>query len=169
MKLNRREFVKWMAASTGAAAVVGCAGMGGTSAGRVVVIGGGYGGATAARYIRLWAPDVDVTLVERNDTFVSCPISNLVLGGNTQMGNITMGYEGLRARGVRLVRDVAQLPDPADHGADAARTQPPELAEIPVVLLDAGRPVPAVVDRVHRVPSRDERDGRHHLRRSDRQ
>ena len=111
MKLNRREFVKWMAASTGAAAVAGCAGMGGSSAGRVVVIGGGYGGATAARYIRLWAPDVDVTLVERNDTFVSCPISNLVLGGNTQMSNITMGYDGLKARGVRIVRGDAVAVD----------------------------------------------------------
>ena len=111
MKLNRREFVKWMAASTGAAAVAGCAGMGGSSAGRVVVIGGGYGGATAARYIKLWAPDIDVTLVERNDTFVSCPISNLVLGGNTQMGNITMGYDGLKARGVRIVRGEAVAVD----------------------------------------------------------
>ena len=111
MKLNRREFVKWMAASTGAAAVAGCAGMGGSSAGRVVVIGGGYGGATAARYIKQWAPDIDVAVVERNDTFVSCPISNLVLGGNTQMGNITMGYDGLKARGVRVVRGEAVAVD----------------------------------------------------------
>jgi len=105
MTVTRREFVKWMAASTGAAAVAGCAGMGGPSGGRVVVIGGGFGGATAARYLKLWAPDIDVTVVERNDTFVSCPISNLVLGGNTQMGNITFGYDGLRSRGVNIVRD----------------------------------------------------------------
>jgi sulfite dehydrogenase len=105
MKLSRREFIKWMAASGGAAAVAGCAGMGGSSAGRVVVIGGGYGGATASRYLKLWAPDIDVTMVERNDTFVSCPISNLVLGGNTQMSTITMGYDGLRSRGVNIVRD----------------------------------------------------------------
>ena len=105
MRLTRREFVKWIAASSGAAAVAGCAGMGGPSAGRVVVIGGGYGGATASRYLKLWAPDIDVTLVERNDTFVSCPISNLVLGGNTQMSTITMGYDGLRSRGVNIVRD----------------------------------------------------------------
>jgi len=105
--LNRREFVKWMAASTGAAAVAGCAGMGGSSAGRVVVVGGGYGGATAARYVKQWAPDIDVTVIERNDTFVSCPISNLVLGGNTQLSNLTMGYGGLRARGVRVVRGEA--------------------------------------------------------------
>ena len=103
--------MKWMAASSGAAAVAGCAGMGGPAAGRVVVIGGGYGGATAARYIKLWASDIDVTMVERNDTFVSCPISNLVLGGNTQIGTITMGYDGLRKRGVNIVRDDAVAVD----------------------------------------------------------
>jgi sulfite dehydrogenase len=102
-----------MAASSGTAAVAGCAGLGGPSAGRVVVVGGGYGGATAARYIKQWAPDIDVTVVERNDTFVSCPISNLVLGGNTQIGNITMGYDGLKARGVRVVRGDAVAVDAA--------------------------------------------------------
>jgi len=107
MTFSRREFVKWMAASTGTAAVAGCAGMGGSSAGRVVVIGGGYGGATAARHIKLWAPDIDVTIVERGDTFVSCPISNLVVGGNTQIGNITLGYDALRSRGISIVRDEA--------------------------------------------------------------
>jgi sulfide dehydrogenase [flavocytochrome c] flavoprotein subunit len=111
MMLSRREFMKWMAVSSGAAAAAGCAGIGGRAAGRVVVIGGGYGGATAARYIKLWAPDIDVTMIERNDTFVSCPISNLVLGGNTQIGNITMGYDGLRNRGVSIVRDEAVAVD----------------------------------------------------------
>ena len=111
MTITRREFVKWMAASTGAAAVAGCATTGGGAAGRVVVIGGGFGGATAARYLKLWAPDIDVTVVERNETFVSCPMSNLVLGGNTQMGNITLGYEGLRSRGVNIVRDEAVAVD----------------------------------------------------------
>ena len=113
MTLNRREFMKWVAASTGTAAVVGCAGTVGPSAGRVVVVGGGYGGATAARYVKEWAPDIDVTVVERSNTFVSCPISNLVLGGNTQIGNLTMGYEGLRARGVRVVRSEAVAVDAA--------------------------------------------------------
>ena len=111
MTITRREFVKWMAVSTGAAAVAGCAGMGGSSAGRVVVIGGGFGGATAARYLKLWAPNIDVTVIERNETFVSCPMSNLVLGGNTQIGNITLSYEGLRKRGVNIVRDEAVAVD----------------------------------------------------------
>ena len=109
--MKRREFVKWVAASTGSAAVAGCGSMGGKAAGRVVVVGGGYGGATAARYIKEWSPDVDVTVVERESVFVSCPISNLVLGGNTDIGNLTMGYGGLQARGVNVVRGEATAVD----------------------------------------------------------
>jgi sulfide dehydrogenase [flavocytochrome c] flavoprotein chain len=111
MNLTRREFLKWVAASTGSAAMAGCAGMGGGGSGRVVVVGGGYGGATAARYIKEWGPDIDVTVIEREAVFVSCPISNLVLGGNTDIGNLTMGYGGLRARGVNVVRDEATAVD----------------------------------------------------------
>jgi sulfide dehydrogenase [flavocytochrome c] flavoprotein subunit len=112
MNISRREFVKWVGA-TGAAVTAGCAGTGTGSAGRVVVIGGGYGGATAARYIRMWAPDIDVTLIERGGAFVSCPVSNLVLGGNTELGKLTMGYGGLSARGVRIIRNEAVAIDAA--------------------------------------------------------
>jgi len=112
MSLTRREFMKWMAASTGAAAAAGCAEMGTGAAGRVVVIGGGYGGATCARYIKLWAPDIDVTIVERNAVFVSCPISNLVIGGNISIDDVTMSYQGLKDRGVRMVRGEVVGVDP---------------------------------------------------------
>ena len=74
------------------------------SIGRVVVIGGGYGGATAARYLRLWGGNVDVTLVERNAQFISCPISNLVIGGSKQLADVTVGYEGLRRVGVKVLQ-----------------------------------------------------------------
>lgn len=111
MTISRREFIKWISTTAGITAVTGCATTDSGAAGRVVVIGGGYGGATAARFIRLWSPDIDVTVVERNAEFTSCPLSNLVLGGNTQMANITMGYDGLRNRGVRLVRDEAVAVD----------------------------------------------------------
>ncbi len=103
MVITRREFIKWVSATAGMTAVAGCATTGGGGAGRVVVIGAGYGGATAARYIKMWAPDIDVTVVERGTEFISCPMSNLVLGGNAQMQDITMGYGGLRNRGVRMV------------------------------------------------------------------
>ncbi len=91
-------------AALGGLSLAGCASTGGPSIGRVVVVGGGFGGATAARYLRLWGGNVDVTLVERNPQFVSCPISNLVIGGHRQMADITRGYDGLRAAGVKVVQ-----------------------------------------------------------------
>ncbi len=76
---------------------------------KVVVIGGGFGGATAARYIRLWsAQSIDVVMIEPQPSFVSCPVSNLVLGGTRSLGDITLGYDTLvRQHGVRWVRDSA--------------------------------------------------------------
>ena len=76
----------------------------GPSIGRVVIVGGGFGGATAARYLKLWGGNVQVTLIERNASFVSCPISNLVLGGHKKMADITLGYGGLSAVGVNVVQ-----------------------------------------------------------------
>ena len=107
MTISRREFVKWAATAAGVTAAAGCATGGGAGAARVVVVGGGYGGATAAKYVKLWAPEIDVTLVEPNEHFMSCPISNLVLGGNAQMRDITFSYDGLRSRGIRVIRDSA--------------------------------------------------------------
>ena len=96
MNLQRREFVKQLAAGAVVTAIAGCAEAPGTSAaGRVVVIGAGYAGATAAKYVRMWAPDIDVTLVERDSEFISCPLSNLVLGGSKKISELTVGYHGL--------------------------------------------------------------------------
>jgi sulfite dehydrogenase len=100
---QRRRFLG-AGAALAATTLAGCAGMAsGPSTGRVVIVGGGYGGATAARYLKLWG-NVDVTLVERNADFVSCPISNLVLGGYKQMSDITRSYAGLKAVGVKVVQ-----------------------------------------------------------------
>jgi NADPH-dependent 2,4-dienoyl-CoA reductase/sulfur reductase-like enzyme len=75
---------------------------------RVVVIGGGYGGATAAKYVKMLDPAIDVVLIEPNEAFVSCPISNMVLGGFRTIADITTPYSALtRKHGVRLVRDMA--------------------------------------------------------------
>ncbi len=76
----------------------------GPSIGRVVVVGGGFGGATAARYLRLWGGHIDVTLVERNVQFISCPMSNLVVGGYRQLADITRPYDRLRGLGVKVVQ-----------------------------------------------------------------
>jgi len=101
---QRRQLLLGGLALTGLS-LSGCASMGGgPSIGRVVVVGGGFGGATAARYLKLWGGNVDVTLIERQSAFVSCPISNLVLGGHKQMADITRGYDGLKALGVKLLQ-----------------------------------------------------------------
>ncbi len=82
---------------------------------RVVVVGGGYGGATAAKYVRLLSDyKIDVVLIEPNEAFVSCPISNLVVGGSRQIGEITTAYTGLsRNHGVTVVKDFAKSIDVA--------------------------------------------------------
>jgi sulfite dehydrogenase len=79
----------------------------------VVVVGGGFGGATAAKYIRMWDPSVDVVLVERESAFTSCPISNLVLAGYASMQDISRSYYGLRGHGVQVVRDEVVAVDAA--------------------------------------------------------
>jgi NADPH-dependent 2,4-dienoyl-CoA reductase/sulfur reductase-like enzyme len=79
---------------------------------RVVVIGGGWGGATAAKYVRLLDPGIEVILVEPNRQFVSCPFSNLVVAGVRTVDSLTMGYEGLRKRGVRIVHETATAIEP---------------------------------------------------------
>jgi hypothetical protein len=83
--MQRRQFVQTLGAGSalaGLGAITGCASTGGNGP-KVVVIGGGYGGATAAKYLRMFSDGaVQVTLVEPNAAFVSCPISNLVLQGS---------------------------------------------------------------------------------------
>ena len=102
--LRRRDLLG-AGTAFGALSLAGCATQpSGPSIGKVVVVGGGYGGATAARYLRLWGGNVDVTLVERNAEFVSCPISNYVIGGYKDMAFITKGYGGLAAAGVKVVK-----------------------------------------------------------------
>ncbi|MBL8458167.1 MAG: FAD-dependent oxidoreductase, partial [Zoogloea sp.] len=112
---NRREFLRGAALAGGAVALPGLSGcaMGSKARGHVVVVGGGFGGATVAKYLRMWSQQgVDVTLIERNPTFISCPISNLVIGGEKQMADITMSYDGLRSTwGVRVILDVVTAVD----------------------------------------------------------
>ncbi len=64
---------------------------------KVVVVGGGFAGATAARYLAMWAADFDITLIEKNQQFISCPQSNLVLSGNRTLAQLTRDYAALRA------------------------------------------------------------------------
>ena len=112
MTMDRRQFLKVGAAGFTLAGAAGCAGVGGAATkARVAVVGGGYGGATAAKYIRMLDPGIEVVLIEPNEAFVSCPISNMVLGGFRTMADITTAYAGLERHGVRVVRDSATAID----------------------------------------------------------
>jgi NADPH-dependent 2,4-dienoyl-CoA reductase/sulfur reductase-like enzyme len=116
---DRRDFLKL----TGAAAALATAGCATTpqTKGRVVVIGGGFGGATAAKYIRMWDPSIEVVMVERENIFTSCPFSNLVLSGTKKMEDIRHSYDGLRRHGVQLVFDEATAVDGAKRTVKLAR------------------------------------------------
>src|ERR1700682_5720877 len=109
MDMQRRDFLRMAGAFGAMATLGGCASPGGGSLkGKIVVVGGGYGGATAAKYLALWSGGAaDVTLVEADAAFISCPLSNLVLGGSRELADLTVGYDGLAKRGVTLVRGTA--------------------------------------------------------------
>jgi sulfide dehydrogenase [flavocytochrome c] flavoprotein subunit len=109
--LDRRDFLK-LSGAAAALAAAGCATPMKSKA-RVVVVGGGFGGATAAKYIRMWDPAIDVVMVERANIFTSCPLSNLVLGGSKTMEDIRHSYDGLRQHGVQIVFDEATAIDAA--------------------------------------------------------
>jgi NADPH-dependent 2,4-dienoyl-CoA reductase/sulfur reductase-like enzyme len=113
MNMQRRQFLRAGVAGFAAAGLAGCAGLPGAAPkARVVVVGGGFGGATAAKYVRLYDPSIEVILVEPNDVFVSCPLSNLVIGGSKTMADITTPYAGLeKNHGVTIVRDSATAID----------------------------------------------------------
>lgn len=111
--MKRRQFIKALGAFSTAASVTSLPVFAASARPKVVVIGAGYGGAAAARYLRLWSNGgIDVILVEPNASFISCPLSNLVLGGSKQLDDLTLGYESLaRRHGIQLVRDRAQAID----------------------------------------------------------
>lgn len=96
---NRRAFLK----AVGATGLLLASSRGWSMAtkpplGRVVIVGGGYAGATAAKYLRLWSLGaIEVIVVEANTQFVSCPMSNLVLGGSKSIHDLTFGYDALKA------------------------------------------------------------------------
>ena len=106
--MNRRHF---LGVSSGASLglLAGCASNPiNISKANVVVVGGGYGGTTAAKYIRLFSNNsAQVTLIEPNTEFISCPMSNLVVGGHTSIANLSTPYDNLSKRhGIKVVKDM---------------------------------------------------------------
>jgi sulfide dehydrogenase [flavocytochrome c] flavoprotein subunit len=129
MTLDRRNFIKLVGSASGLA-LAGCASQGpAVSSGsaaeimpkggarRVVVVGGGYGGTIAAKYIRMLDKSIEVVLVEKNDHFVSCPFSNLYIGGILpDLSSLTIKYDKLASNhGIKLVQAEVTAIDAAAH------------------------------------------------------
>jgi len=110
MSLDRRDFLKLSAAGIVVGVFPGCATsanvFGSKKGPRVVIVGGGFGGATAAKHIRMWSGNtIEVVLIERNPMFISCPMSNTVLGGGRTISDLTRNYDTLKSKyGIELVR-----------------------------------------------------------------
>ncbi len=104
-KLNRRDFIK-VAGTTAAVSALGFPMIGNAASKKVVIVGGGTGGATCAKYIRMADPSVEVTLIEPNKNYYTCYLSNEVLGGARDINSIKFGYDGLRSHGVKVVHDM---------------------------------------------------------------
>ncbi len=112
-KISRRTFLR-LAGAAGATAGLGLTGCASWPSphfkpgkgGHVVVVGGGFGGATCAKYLRQADPAIKVTLIETNSKFVTCPFSNYVIGGFRSMESITQSYDALRSRhGVEVIHE----------------------------------------------------------------
>lgn len=104
--MQRREFLKWVGAATALGSLPFSSAVRASAQKRVIVIGAGYAGATVAKYLRLWGADqIEVVLIEKNTSFISCPLSNLVLGGSRNIGQLTFNYAGLDRYGVKRLYD----------------------------------------------------------------
>jgi sulfide dehydrogenase [flavocytochrome c] flavoprotein subunit len=106
MKLTRRDFVKAAGAAT-AAGMVGAPMIAMGAGQKVVVVGGGTAGATAAKYIKKANSAIDVTIVEPNKEYFTCYMSNEVLSGDRTLESIRFNYEGLKKHGINVVHDMA--------------------------------------------------------------
>lgn len=118
MAIDRREFLKVSAGAAGAVTVGSLAGCAGAPAvakapPKVVVVGAGFGGATFSRYLKLWYPMAEVTIIEPNPMFTSCPFSNTVLAGINKMSDITMPYDGIKKVVNNFVADTVTAIDSA--------------------------------------------------------
>jgi sulfide dehydrogenase [flavocytochrome c] flavoprotein subunit len=122
-KFNRRDFIKLTGSAAVAGMVVGFPQIVGAAGKKVVIVGGGIGGATAAKYIRMADSSVEVTLVEPNADYHTCFMSNEVLAGERSIDSIRFTYDGLKGHGVNVVKDSVTAIDPAARTVTTAGGQ----------------------------------------------
>jgi sulfide dehydrogenase [flavocytochrome c] flavoprotein chain len=105
--MDRRHFIGQSAAALGLVTGFSTQARANLQKAEILVIGGGYGGATAAKYLRLFSNNTaSVTLIEPNPSFISCPMSNLVIGGSRNLSELTTSYSNLSKRhGIKMIQD----------------------------------------------------------------
>ena len=109
---SRRSFIKASAGAT-ALGVLGVPFIARGAGAKVVVVGGGTGGGTAAKYLKMMDPSIDVTVIEKNEFYYTCYMSNEVLGGDRTMDQIKFGYDGMKGHGINVVIDEVTAIDAA--------------------------------------------------------
>ncbi|MCU7859610.1 MAG: NAD(P)/FAD-dependent oxidoreductase [Candidatus Thiodiazotropha sp. (ex Lucinoma kastoroae)] len=110
---NRRDFIRLATGATLASSALGFSGLLLAATPKVLVIGGGVGGCTVAKYLRKLDPKLEVTLIETKKTYTSCFMSNEVLSGDRTIESLTFDYEGLKRHGVNVVIDYVSAIDPS--------------------------------------------------------
>jgi sulfide dehydrogenase [flavocytochrome c] flavoprotein subunit len=110
-RINRRRFLKIVGAASAVSAIGFPAIAAAAGKKQVVIVGGGTAGATAAKYIRRGDASVEVTLIEPNEHYYTCYLSNEVLGGNRELDTLRFSYDGLRKHGVTVVHDTVTAID----------------------------------------------------------
>ncbi len=112
-QFDRRAFIKAIAAASSASILaIPTTARAAVKKARVVVIGGGFGGATAAKYIKMMDPAIEVTLIEANETYTACTLSNEVISGHRTLESLQTGYNALVGRGIKLLHDYVTVVDP---------------------------------------------------------
>ena len=118
--IDRRDFMRLAGGSMLVGGVLGFPGLVLGASRKVVVVGGGVGGTTAAKYLKKMDPSVEVTLVTGAPLYVSCFMSNEVLSGERTIESLAFGYEGLARHGVNIIIDRAVGIDPETRTVQTA-------------------------------------------------
>jgi sulfide dehydrogenase [flavocytochrome c] flavoprotein subunit len=118
--IKRRDFIKVAGGTAAAVSMLGFPYLALGASRKVVVVGGGVGGCTAAKYLRKMDPTIQVTLVSAEEKYVSCFLSNEVLSGERTIDSLTFGFDGLKKHGVDILVDRVVAIDPVSKTAQTA-------------------------------------------------
>jgi len=118
-ELDRRHLLRATAIALGAAAAP--LPVSAQSRARIVIVGGGFGGASAARKLVELMPSANITLIDANSTYTACPFSNLVIGTDRALSEQVFDFEGLRASGITVINDLVEDVDPVAQSVSTAQ------------------------------------------------